>query len=324
MESEIAKLQTELAKAQNGIRDSDVTKEAANATLSSDVNTAKEQPQAELDKQDEKKVQKILTEDDAAASIETSAPATDEQAEVEGKEEEEEEEPPSLTTEIHKQVFVDIREDELEAATFPKAVDRTVFARALYDMASQDTTSRMDAAKALAGIRHELSVRVLANQTGSEHSAKVRQECIRSLATLRMNEGITAVETAMNDQVAQVRLVAVWSLYQLAGAQSVPALIRTFSDKDGEVRRRAITCIGWLAREKKTVGMIGSTDSRLAASALIRCLQDPEIAVRIAALGALEAVTGTKMTKQLTTDDKDSHQDIIEQWEKWWRQELLG
>jgi len=139
-----------------------------------------------------------------------------------------------------------------------------------------------------------------------------------------MNEGIVAVETAMNDQTAQVRLVAVWSLYQLAGAQSVPALIRTLSDDDEEVRRRAITCIGWLAREQKTVGTIASTDSRLAVSALVRCLQDSERAVRTAAIGALEAVTGTRMTKQLTIDDKDSHQDIIEQWEKWWRQELLG
>jgi hypothetical protein len=78
-----------------------------------------------------------------------------------------------------------------------------------------------------------------------------------------------------------------------------------------------------LAREKKTVGMTGNSDSRLAASALVRSLQDPERTVRIAALGALEAVTGTKMSKQPKTDDKDSHQDIIEQWEKWWRQELL-
>ena len=321
MESEITVLQRELTKAQNSIRDSEIAKEAANATLSSDINTAKEQPQAKLDKQDEKKVQEILAEDDAAASMETSAPAADEQAETEV---EKEEEPPSLTTEIHKQVFADVREDELEAATFPKAVDRTVFARALHDMASQNATLRVDAAKALAGIRHELSARVLANQMGREHSAKVRQECVKSLATLRMNEGITAVETAMNDQVAQVRLVAVWSLYQLAGSESVPALIRTLSDEDGEVRRRAITCIDWLARKQKTVGMIGSIGFRLAASALVRCLQDPERSVRTAALGALEAVTGRKMSRQPTTDDKDFHQDIIEQWEKWWRQELLG
>ena len=320
MESEIAALQRELAKAQNSIRDFEIAEESAKATLSSDVNTAKEQPQAELDEQDEKRIQDVLTEDDTAASMETSAPAADEQAETEGEEEEE----PSLTTEIHKQVFADVREDELDAATFPKAVDRIVFTRALHDMASPEATLRVDAAKALAEIRSELSVRVLANQMGREHSVTVRQECVRSLATLRMNEGIAAVETAMNDQAAQVRLVAVWSLYRLAGAASVPALIRTSSDEDGEVRRRAITCIDWLAREKKTVGITGSTDSRLAASALIRCLQDPERSVRTAALGALEAVTGTKMSKQPTTKDKDPHQDIIEQWKKWWRQELLG
>jgi HEAT repeat protein len=139
-----------------------------------------------------------------------------------------------------------------------------------------------------------------------------------------MKEGIAAVEIAMNDQAAQVRLAAVWSLYQLAGAECAPTLIRTFSDEDGEVRRRAITCITWLAREKKKAGMAGISDSKPAASALIRCLQDPARSVRIAALAALEAVTETRMSKQPATDDNDSHQEIIEQLEKWWRQELLG
>ena len=70
--------------------------------------------------------------------------------------------------------------------------------------------------------------------------------------------------------------------------------------------------------------MIGNTDSRLAISAVVRCLEDPEKSVREAALGALEAVTGKKMKRASTKGDKNLHQDTIAQWKKWWRKELLG
>ncbi|MHC4633822.1 MAG: HEAT repeat domain-containing protein [Planctomycetota bacterium] len=300
MESEIALLQRELKKAHKNTNESEVAKDTANASFSSDVNTAKKKMQTELVEGDEKKIQPLFTERSGQEGIQP------------------------LTAEAQEPCFTDLKQEEVEAATFPKATDKTVFTKALSDMTNQDAALRVDAAKVLAGIRHELSVRVLVNQLGREHSAKVRQECVRSLAALRMNEGITAVETAITDQAAQVRLVAVWSLYQLAGAESVPVLIRTLSDEDEEVRRRAITCIGWLARDQKTVGMIGTTDSRLVVSALVRCLEDPEISVRSAALGALEAVTGKKMSKPGTTDSKDLHQDTIAQWKKWWRLELLG
>jgi HEAT repeat protein len=189
-------------------------------------------------------------------------------------------------------------------------------------MASQDATLRMDAAKALAGIHHELSVRVLAGQMGREQSVKVRQEYIRSLATLDTKESIAAVENALSDKAAEVRLIAVWCLYRLAGAESIPALIRMLSDENEGVRRRAITCIGWLAREHAAVRTAGNPIFRQAISSLVGCLKDPEQSVRIAVFGALEAITGKKFGKHPLTD-KNSHQNIIGQWKKWWAQQLF-
>lgn len=300
MESEIALLQRELKKARKNTDKSEAARDTTNASFSSYVDAAEET---------KKEFQPMSAE----------AVTADEEA---GRGIEKEKLPPFPAEQ--KQAVADLREDEVEAVTFPKATDKTVFTKALSDMTNQDAALRADAAKVLAGIRHGLSVKVLVNQLGREHSAKVRLECVRSLAALRMNEGITAVETAITDPAAQVRLVAIWSLYQLAGAKSVPALMRTLSDGDEEVRRRAVTCLEWLARDQKTVGMIGTTDSRLVVSALIRCLEDTEKSVRTAALSALEVVTGKKMAKPSATDDKDSHQNIIAQWKKWWRRELLG
>jgi len=52
-------------------------------------------------------------------------------------------------------------------------------------------------------------------------------------------------------------------------------------------------------------------------SALIRCLDDP--AVKNAALEALQAATGKKISVSRT-----SPETLTEQWQKWWKTELLG
>ncbi len=321
LESEIAVLQRELEKTYKNANEAGAREDRAKVLFSPHNVTANAGEQTEFVEEGDSKVfEPAPTEDDGAFSVAVSADAEDEEAGAasggEGT--------ADLFDELHKGAFADLSEDEVEAAVFPRAIDKTVFIKAISEMTSADATLRVDAAKALAGVRHELSVRVLAEQLGRDHSAQVRQECVRSLASLRMSEGIAAVETAMTDEAAQVRLAAVWSLYQLAGAESVPSLMRTLSDEDEEVRRRAVTCIEWLARERKTAGMIGNTDSRLAISAVVRCLEDPEKSVREAALGALEAVTGKKMKRASTKGDKNLHQDTIAQWKKWWRKELLG
>jgi hypothetical protein len=331
MESGLAALRQELVKAQKGAKKSEHTVDRNKskkveteegdtiARLSLDDNTGQIEMQAKPFEQYEKQIPPVSTEEKAATSMVTDATQADEQAGI-GVEQEQ---PQPLTAEPQTSGFADIWQQEIETATFPNATDKIVFTRALSDMASQDATLRADAVKALAGIRHELSVRALADQMDRERSEQVRQECIRSLTKLEMKQGLAAVESALTDQAAQVRLVAVWSLYRLAGAEAVPALIRMFSDENEEVRRRAITCIGWLAQGQAAVDVAENLHSRQMISALVGCLGDPEESTRTAALSVLETVAGKKMSNQLPPE-QDSHQDIIARWKKWWTQELLA
>jgi len=230
---------------------------------------------------------------------------------------------------------------EVRAAVFDNETKRIIFRRALSDIANQDPAARADAVKTIAGIRHELSVRVLVNQMASEPSAQVRQECIKALTTLQMTEGLGAVEQALSDRAALVRLAAVWGLYRLAGAESVAALVRMFSDEDVEVRRRAVTCIGWLGREELAVKLLpllddssvsvrlavveamGNLRCRRGVTALIERLNDPEKAVRKAVLGALETITGKKMSGPFPRE-KRSLQRLIARWRGWWKEEQPG
>lgn len=231
--------------------------------------------------------------------------------------------------------------EEVRAAVLPDAADRLVLARALSDIASQDAAVRADAARAMAGVRHEFSVRALVAQLTREPSPEVQQGCIKALVNLEMKEGLPAIERVLTDRSASVRLAAVWGLYHLGGAESASALARVLSDEDEEVRRRAATCIGWLGREelaaqllpllddssvsirRAAVEAMGSLRSRQVVSALIERLNDPEESIRRAVFTAIEAIAGKKMSESFPKDEK-SLQLLIARWRVWWKDEHPG
>lgn len=235
----------------------------------------------------------------------------------------------------------DVTLKEAQMAAFPNVADKMIFTKALSDIASHDPGMRADAARVIAGIRHELSVRTLIARMVREPSSQVRQECVKALTTLEMKEGLGAVKRALTDEAASVRLAAVWALYHLGGAESAPELAHMFSDEDEEIRRRAATCTGWLGQEKLAVKLLplladssvsvrqaaieamANLRSRQVVSTLIEHMEDPEKTVRKAIIGALRAITGKKMNGAFPTDEK-SLQRLMVRWHEWWKEELLG
>lgn len=235
----------------------------------------------------------------------------------------------------------DVSPEDVRQAAFSEAAQRIMFTRALADIANQDPAARSDAAKALAGIDHELSVKVLVAHMACEQSAGVRQECVKALTELGMIEALPAVKRALADPSASVRLAAVWGVYRLAGDQSAPALAEAIADEDEGVRRRAATCIGWLGKEEFAVKLVplladSSAAVRRAAveaaenlhsknviSALIGRLNDPEESIRKAVMHALETITGKKMSKT-PPKTKKTYQRVVARWQQWWKVERQG
>ncbi|MFC1676647.1 HEAT repeat domain-containing protein [Planctomycetota bacterium] len=211
---------------------------------------------------------------------------------------------------------VEVTLDDVQVADFKNEAERIIFTKAISDFTSADTAARVDAAKAIGDIAHELSARLIVAHLNDEPSAVVRQECIKVLATLETAEGLSVVENALTDETASVRLAAVWGIYRLAEVESLPKLLEMLSDSDEGVRRRAVTCIGWLGGQLKT---IGESQLRRVVLALIGCLDDSAESTRKATLDALQAVTGKKMSKSRISPER-----LIEQWRNWWKAELLG
>jgi hypothetical protein len=233
-----------------------------------------------------------------------------------------------------------VTQEQVHAAVFSDTTEKIIFARALSDVSSHDAAARADAARVMAGVHHDLSVKALVAQMAREPSTQVRQEYIKALTALKTKEALAAVDRALSDRAASVRLAAVWGLYHLAGAQSAPALVRMLSDEDQDVRRRAATCIGWLGQEvlavellplladsnvsvrRAVVEAMGSLRCRQVVSALIEHLNDPEQSIRKAVLGAIQTITGKKMSGP-SPKSKKSFERLVARWREWWKEEYL-
>ena len=231
-----------------------------------------------------------------------------------------------------------VTQEQVHAAVFSDATEKIIFARALSDAASHDAAARADAARVMAGVHHDLSVKALVAQMAREPSAQVRQECIKALTALKTKEALAAVDRALSDRAASVRLAAVWGLYHLNGAKSTTALVQMLSDEDEDIRRRVATCIGWLGQEELAVELLplladssvlvrraaveamSSLRCRQVVSALIERLNDPEESIRKAVLGAIQTITGKKMSGP-SPKSKKSFERLVARWREWWKEE---
>jgi hypothetical protein len=325
LESDLAVVQHQLEKAR------DEQREAKSQLLLAVSDDQAERRETMLSDQGQEKIEVVYAEDGIESSMETTATQPNEETNV-------------SIAEVEAPSPVNMILKEVHEAAFPSTIDRIIFTRALSGIASHDTSVRADAVRVIAGIRHKLSVKVIAIHMAREPSTRVRQECIKALTTLKAKEGVGAVERALSDEAASVRLAAVWGLYHLAGAErSGPALVRMLSDEGEGVRRRAATCIGWLGQEELAVKLLplladnsisvrqavveamGKLHSRRVVSTLIEYLNKPETSpsLRKAILSALETITGKKMSEPFRRDKK-SLQCLIERGQQWWKDELLG
>ena len=251
-----------------------------------------------------------------------------------------EEQPFQVLSDIEMPVSPAVTDEQLQAAFFSKMTDKILFVKAISDMENEDVVVRLDAVKKITEIGHDLSVKALAAQTASEPSPQIRQECIKGLTTLGSKEGLPAIENALADESALVRLTAVWGLYRVAGKQSGTKLAGMLSDKDEQVRRRAATCLGWLGQGKFAADLtilldddsvsvrqsaaeaMGKLGNERVVMSLVKHLKEPDRATRKTILHSIEKITGKKMGKSLPKNEEDINH-LIARWRQWWKENML-
>ncbi len=129
-----------------------------------------------------------------------------------------------------------------------------------------------------------------------------------------------AIENALDDEHACVRLAAVRGTYRLAGRESAGFLMRMLRDASEDVRRRAATCLGWIEHKAAAayllplladgsafvrgaaVDALANLRSSRAVPGIIELLNDPVESVRRRADQALEIIAGRRMAGTLSED----------------------
>ena len=228
--------------------------------------------------------------------------------------------------------------EEVEAATFAGATEKVMFRRALSVMESADQAARIEAARMLGGIRHRLTVRAIGGRFAREPAADVREECVKALSRLGLQEGVSVAERALADAAVSVRLAAVRGICRLAGPGGATTLVPVLRDESEDVRRRAATCIGWLGQKRLAAELLplladrsaavrsaaleamGNLRSRQVAARVVELLDDPEESVRQKAFRALRAITGEQIADTLPEDEGSRHR-LIARWRARWEEE---
>jgi len=238
------------------------------------------------------------------------------------------------------QVFPDRppSEDEIVAAVFNPSTDKVVFKKAMKDLAGRARAKRLDGARALGYVSHELSVRVLMLRLRKESMSEVRAELINALAKIGMAQAAPAVEEALKDGDATVRLAAVRGVYRLAGNRTGDLLIRMLTDQDESVRRRAVVCVGWLESpelaptllplvsdasvsvRQVAVEALATLRNPVALPALIDQMEDPDESMRTLIVKTLTTISGKEMPKT-NTKGETAYLRLVARWRQWWQEE---
>lgn len=243
----------------------------------------------------------------------------------------------SATATARKPLPSKVTPKEVDVCDLGGAAQKLLFRTAVSDLEHPDPATRYQAIKAIARIRHVISVRALSAQFVRETLPQLRKECIEGLAALDMKQGFPTVVHALNDAAVSVRLAAVRGAYRLGGGESGPTLIRMVRDEAPEVRRMAVICIGWLGGERladeliplltddevavrrAAVEAIGNLGARHIASALIECFADADDSVRRKVFDVLETLTGRRMAEEYPEDEQERRR-LLARW-RHWRQE---
>ncbi|MHC4396165.1 MAG: HEAT repeat domain-containing protein [Planctomycetota bacterium] len=332
-ESQLKQLQSEKESLVSELKKVHRSKKDTSSQSSSKVSTTKKKPGSLLPNEGTENTAVALTEPEPVSSTGAVVEADQKSKVIAGQNPVQ-----APVAEAKAPMPVEVTLGDVDKADWPNVSEKIIFTKALSDIAGQDTALRTDAVRTIATVRHELSVRALSAQMARESSPRVRQECIKALMALKMPEGAAAVEHALTDRVASVRLAAVQALYRLTPAQSAPALVRMFYDEDEDVRRRAVVCVGWLGEEnlatellpllndnsisvkRAVIEAMANLRSRQVVSTLIEHLNDPVESIRKAVVSTLKTITGKKMSGPFPKGQK-SLQRLIVRWQQWWKEQ---
>ena len=164
-------------------------------------------------------------------------------------------------------------------------------------LASEDHVRRIQAIKALSGIRSSVSISALIGAL-CDKDVEIRKSAAEALLRMRSEESIPALVDALDDAAASVRKSCVRCLGEIGSEKAVPALIRALQDDDALVR----------SSSAEALGQIGSEE---AVKPLISSLQDEWFGMRLQSVLALAHISSKESLPGLVNALKENTDSVV-------------
>ena len=229
----------------------------------------------------------------------------------------------------------------VKSGEFESRSEMEIFTKVAGDFLDNEMEIKCLAAAELGKIGNAAAVPVLLEAARFEHP-DLTAEIVNSLITIGDARAVSLFKQERDSSKYRVRIGCLRGLYKLADTEeSMPLLIEALRDDHPEVRRTALTFIGW----KDSAGAVPSViqclrdeESRVRRAAvstltnlkdlvsvlpLINVLGDKDLEVREKAYEAVKMISGEDIAFDVHLTGR-ALQDAIENLKDWWQKERLG
>ncbi|MBF0528240.1 MAG: HEAT repeat domain-containing protein [Deltaproteobacteria bacterium] len=229
----------------------------------------------------------------------------------------------------------------LKNGEFETTSERAIFEKVAKDLLDDEMEIKVLAAAELGRMGHAVTGPVLVAAAGFEDSGLL-SEIINSLITLGDPAAIPLFREHFTHAKHRIRIGCLRGLYKMADDQTAaPILIGALRDEHPEVRKTAVTFLGWknypdavpsliqCLRDdegkvrKATVQALANLKDEAAVMPLISVLGDQSVEIREQALEAIQVITGEEVAFDISLMGQELNQ-AIGTLRDWWQQIRLG
>jgi len=191
--------------------------------------------------------------------------------------------------------------------------DRAIFEKIAHDLLDNEMEIKILAASELGKIGNKAAVRIL-SEAAKFSNPYLITEIINSLINLEDPESLALFKEMASDPNYRVRMVSLRGLYKLGVDKEIlPILMEALTDDHSEVRRTAVTFLGWkdcpeavpgLVQtlqdmhervRKASVSALANIKDEAALLPLVRTLSDKSLEIRELAMEAIRVITGKEI-----------------------------
>ena len=234
-------------------------------------------------------------------------------------------------------------ENALRDGVFESTSEKAKFEKVANDLLDSDMEVKILAVTELAKMKNKAAVPVLTETVKFEEPHLV-SEIVNALIDIGDSKAVPLFKEKGTDPHYRVRVASLRGLYKLAeddDEEATQLLTNALQDEHADVRRSAITFIGWKDNvdavpalvqclkdenekvRKAALSALATIREKSAVVPLIRALKDKGLDMKEKALDAIKMITGEEITFDLEASGKELSKAIDDLMD-WWQKKRLG